>query len=34
MLTDAAAKKAAAKQKPYKLFDAGGLFLLVNPSTN
>lgn len=31
-LTDTAVRRAKAKQKPYKMFDAGGLFLLVNPS--
>lgn len=31
-LTDTAIRRAKAKQKPYKMFDAGGLFLLVNPS--
>jgi integrase len=31
-LTDTAAKNAKPRPKPYKLFDAGGLFLLVNPN--
>ena len=30
-LTDTAIKNAKPKEKPYKLFDGGGLFLLVNP---
>lgn len=32
MLSDTAIRKARAKEKPYKLFDGGGLFLLVTPS--
>lgn len=31
-LTDAAIRTAKPKDKPYKLFDGGGLFLLVTPS--
>ena len=31
-LTDAAIRMAKPKDKPYKLFDGGGLFLLVTPS--
>ena len=31
-LTDVAIKNAKAREKPYKLGDAGGLFLLVQPS--
>ncbi len=31
-LTDTAVRRASAKSKPYKMFDAGGLFLLVTPS--
>lgn len=31
-LTDAACKRAAASDKPLKLFDGGGLFLLVQPT--
>jgi integrase len=31
-LTDTAVRNAKAKAKPYKLFDGGGLFLLVQPS--
>jgi integrase len=31
-LTMLAAKQAKPNQKPYKLFDGGGLFLLVNPT--
>lgn len=30
-LTDTTVRRAGAKKKPYKLFDAGGLFLLVMP---
>jgi len=30
-LTDTAVRRAAAKKKPYKLFDSGGLFLIVTP---
>ena len=30
MFTDAEARKAKPADKPYKLFDSGGLFLLVN----
>nr|WP_295738890.1 integrase arm-type DNA-binding domain-containing protein [uncultured Acidocella sp.] len=33
MLTDAAAKKAAPADKPYKMFDTGGLFLLVSSAS-
>ncbi len=32
MLTDTAVRKAKGKDKPYKLFDGHGLFLLVNPN--
>jgi len=32
MLTDAAVKKAVARDKPYKMADTGGLFLYVAPS--
>lgn len=31
-LTDVAIKNAKAREKPYKMGDAGGLFLLVQPS--
>jgi len=31
-LTDTAVRRAAAKKKPYKMYDSGGLFLLVTPS--
>jgi len=31
-LTDTAIRRAVAKKKPYKLYDTGGLFLLVTPS--
>lgn len=31
-LTVVAANQAKPKEKPYKPFDGGGLFLLVNPS--
>jgi len=31
-LSDAKIKNAKAKEKPYKLFDSGGLFLLVHTS--
>jgi Arm DNA-binding domain len=31
-LTDTAIRRATAKNKPYKLFDSGGLFLLVTPA--
>jgi integrase len=31
-LTDTAVRRAKAKKKPYKMFDSGGLFLLVMPS--
>ena len=31
-LTDAALRNAKPKEKPYKLFDGGGLFLLITPS--
>lgn len=31
-LTDAALRTAKPKEKPYKLFDGGGLFLLVTPT--
>ena len=31
-LTDTAIRNAKAQEKPYKLFDGGGLFLLVTPS--
>jgi integrase len=30
-LTDTAVRRAGAKKKPYKLFDSGGLFLIVTP---
>lgn len=32
MLTDAAVRKAIAAEKPYKLYDSGGLFLTVSPA--
>lgn len=32
MLTDAAVKKAASREKPYKMADSGGLYLYVTPS--
>lgn len=32
MLTDVAIKKAAPKEKPYKLYDSGGLFLHITPA--
>lgn len=32
MLTDAAIRKAKPLEKPYKLSDSGGLFLLLNPN--
>ncbi len=31
-LTDTAVRRAKTKKKPYKMFDAGGLFLLVMPN--
>ena len=31
-LTDMALRNAKPQDKPYKLFDGGGLHLLVNPS--
>ena len=31
-LTDMAARKAKPKDRPYKVGDSGGLYLLVNPS--
>jgi integrase len=31
-LTDTAIRRAKARDKPFKMFDAGGLFLLVTPS--
>ena len=31
-LTDTAIRRAKAKKKPYKMFDSGGLFLIVNPA--
>src|SRR5271168_678024 len=31
-LTDTAVRRAAAKKKPYKMYDSGGLFLLITPS--
>ena len=31
-LSDTAIRRAVAKNRPYKLYDAGGLFLLVMPS--
>ena len=31
-LTDTAVRRAKVSEKPYKLFDSGGLFLLVSPS--
>jgi hypothetical protein len=31
-LTDTSARNAKPKDKPYKLFDGGRLFLLVNPN--
>jgi len=30
-LTDTAIRNAASRGKPYKIFDGGGLHLLVNP---
>lgn len=33
MLTDTEIRAAKPKDKPYKLFDAGGLYLLINPPT-
>lgn len=32
MLTDIAVRKAQARDKPYKMFDSNGLFLLVTPA--
>jgi hypothetical protein len=32
MLTELAIKSAAARDKPYKLADGGGLVLLINPT--
>jgi hypothetical protein len=32
LLSDAAIRKAKPKEKPYKLFDGDGLFLLVTPT--
>lgn len=32
MLSDTVVRNAKAREKPYKLFDGRGLFLLVNPS--
>ncbi|HKX44678.1 MAG TPA: Arm DNA-binding domain-containing protein, partial [Burkholderiaceae bacterium] len=31
-LTDLQVRKAPTQDKPYKLFDGGGLFLLVQPN--
>lgn len=31
-LTDIAIKNAKPKERPYKLTDGGGLFVLINPS--
>ena len=31
-LTDTAIRRAATKKKPYKIYDSGGLFLLITPS--
>lgn len=31
-LTDTAIRKAKPKDKPYKVSDSGGLYLLVNPT--
>ena len=31
-LTDAAIRRAKARNKPYKMFDSGGLFLLISPA--
>ncbi len=31
-LTDVAVRSATPREKPYKLGDAGGMFLLVQPS--
>ncbi|MGB9154433.1 MAG: integrase arm-type DNA-binding domain-containing protein [Alphaproteobacteria bacterium] len=31
-LTDTAIRRAKARQKPYKMFDSGGLFLLIMPN--
>ena len=32
MLTDIAIRKAQVRDKPYKMFDPNGLFLLVTPA--
>ncbi|ABQ30491.1 Arm DNA-binding domain-containing protein [Acidiphilium cryptum] len=32
MLTDIAVRKAQVRDKPYKMFDSNGLFLLVTPA--
>jgi hypothetical protein len=32
MLTDIAIRNAKPKEKPYKLYDSGGLFILIQPS--
>lgn len=31
-LTDTAVRRAGAKKKPYKMYDSGGLFLLIRPN--
>ena len=31
-LTDTVVRNAKPKEKPYKLFDGGGLYLLVKPT--
>ena len=31
-LTDTAIRRAATRSKPYKMFDSGGLFMIVTPS--
>lgn len=32
MLTDLKVRKAERREKPYKMYDSGGLFLLVKPT--
>jgi integrase len=32
MLTEGVLRAAAAREKPYKMFDSGGLFVIVNPN--
>jgi integrase len=34
MLTDVACRNAQPKEKPFKIFDTNGLFLLINPSAS